>query len=76
MGNIEGLFVAEEDEVKAAIGKHVYFGEILGKHSEICGDIDADEIVALTDDQDFIDKAIACNVVPTGYNPLKYLGNG
>lgn len=27
MGNLDGLFVAEESTVESAIGKEVYFGE-------------------------------------------------
>ena len=37
MGSLEGVFVAEETELKAAIGKTIDFGEALGKHSEIDG---------------------------------------
>lgn len=35
MGEIEGLFIADEDAVKRSIGKHVHFGEVLGKHSDV-----------------------------------------
>lgn len=34
-GELEGLFIAEEKEVKNIIGKNVYFGEVLGKHSDV-----------------------------------------
>jgi hypothetical protein len=36
MGALSGIFVAEEEAVEALIasGKEVYFGEVLGKHSE------------------------------------------
>jgi hypothetical protein len=34
-GEIEGLFIALEDAVKDSIGKFVYLGEVLGKHSEV-----------------------------------------
>ena len=39
-GDIEGLFIAEKHKIEAAYGKHVYFGGVLGKHSEIYGDLD------------------------------------
>ena len=41
-GDIEGLFIADEDEVKASTGKFVYLGEVLGKHSEVSFDLEED----------------------------------
>lgn len=35
MGSLEGLFIAEEKDVKDIIGKNVQFGEVLGKHSDV-----------------------------------------
>lgn len=74
MGSVEGLFVATEDEVRAAIGKHVYFGEILGKHSDIFGDIDEGDIQKLDLDSNTVEKvtALLCETW-SGYNPLQYL---
>ncbi len=72
MGRVQGTFIADDSEVAAAIGREVNFGEILGKHSEIYGTIEAGEIVEVTDDQDFIAKAEKYGVGATGYNPLEY----
>ena len=36
-GMVDGLFVTTQEKIDAAIGTEVYFGEILGKHSEIFG---------------------------------------
>jgi hypothetical protein len=71
MGRVRGLFVASDDEVKAAIGRDLYFGEILGKHSEIYGTLDEKDLKRLTDDPTFIAKfkEYGCS---SGYNPLKY----
>jgi hypothetical protein len=44
MGWLDGLFIADEAEVAAAIGKQVDFGEALGKHSEVYGKLEAHEI--------------------------------
>jgi hypothetical protein len=44
MGDLDGVFFATPEEVKAAIGDRVYFGEVLGKHSEISGTLDADDV--------------------------------
>lgn len=34
-GTLEGLFVATDAEVDKACKKSVYYGEVLGKHSEV-----------------------------------------
>ncbi len=75
MGDVTGLFVAENTEVEAAIGKHLYFGEILGKHSDISGNLTADDLTVKSDDQDFIEKLVTVigNTTISGYNPLNYL---
>ena len=73
-GDLTGVFVADEEEIQASIGRHVYFGEVLGKHSEIYGDLGADDFQELTDDQDFIEKAEKFRLVPTGFNPIWELG--
>lgn len=73
MGGVSGVFTAEEEEVKAAIGSRVNFGEILGKHSEVRGVLKEEQIEMLTDDQvavEVIDKYLGGG---TGYDPLDYL---
>ena len=49
MGDVDGLFVADEKEVAKVInlGTRIYFGEILGKHSEIDGTLDDDDLPIL-----------------------------
>lgn len=76
MGDLVGVFAAEEAAVRAAVGREVYFGEVLGKHSEIYGDVTEDDFEVLTDDQAFIDQAIAYGLLPTGHNPLDRLRGG
>lgn len=73
MGTLQGTFIAEEKDVADAIGKHVYFGEVLGKHSDIHGDLSAEDFKVLTEDRDFIEKAAKYGLAGTGYNPLDYL---
>lgn len=34
-GDLEGLFIAKDTDVKKLMGTEVYFGEVLGKHSEV-----------------------------------------
>ena len=67
-GEVEGVFKAKKEEVDNAIGKDVYFGEILGKHSEVYGTIEEGEITLESDD-----PLVVKNAVESGYNPLDYL---
>ena len=74
MGDVEGLFIAEEFEVDSAIGSQVRFGEILGKHSDISGTLSSVDLKVISDEQDRIDWLLGI-VGPTvsGYNPLEYV---
>jgi hypothetical protein len=72
-GEVEGIFVSTKDKIKENIGKNVYFGEILGKHSEIYGELEESDLEILTEDLDFIEKAIAYGISEIGYNPLDYI---
>lgn len=56
LGDLEGLFITTEDELKSWYGRESYFGEVLGKHSEIDGAIDEGDFTIKSDDQEFIDK--------------------
>lgn len=71
-GHIEGMFVATNEQVEEACGKEVYFGEVLGKHSEIFGVLRRDDFHLLTDDPDFVRnfEKFKCE---SGFNPLNYL---
>lgn len=71
MGDLEGVFVAEEKDVENLIGKHIYFGEVLGKHSEICGELESNDIVLLTDDSKVV-ELFERHVGTVGYNPFDY----
>lgn len=71
MGTVKGIFTATDEEVTSAIGREVYFGEVLGKHSEIYGTLEAQEVTLVTDDADFV-AAFDRFKCATGYNPLKY----
>lgn len=77
-GNVNGLFVAEEEILEKAIGMNVYFGEILGKHSQIRGTLGREDLEVLSEDQEKIEwlmslfGTVGCYTI-SGYNPLKYL---
>lgn len=75
MGSVQGLFVADEENVKEAFGKTVYFGEVLGKHSDVSGELDKEDLEIVSEDEVFITKLVEVigktNI--SGYNPLDYL---
>lgn len=74
-GEVDGKFICTEEEFYSLIDKEIYFGEILGKHSEIFGTIDKDDIKIISEDQEFIIKCLEIFGKKTisGYNPLNYL---
>lgn len=71
-GVVNGCFVADNSEVEQAIGKEVYFGEILGKHSEIYGILEKGEIELVTTDEQVVNLFEQFEL-SNGYNPLEYL---
>lgn len=75
MGSVSGLFVAEESAIEKALGKTVYFGEILGKHSDIHGELSVEDLTIMSDDPEFIAKLaeVIGSEHISGRNPLDYL---
>lgn len=72
-GSLEGLFVANIADVDFLIEKgwEVYFGEVLGKHSEVCGPIEEVDIKLVSTDEAVI-KVITDNELENGHNPFHY----
>ena len=81
MGELEGLFIAEDDVLKNSIGKNVYFGEVLGKHSEIYGVIGVHDFIHIPIPREAIEiigsafgmQSDSKYVTISGYNPLDCL---
>lgn len=74
MGRLDGLFSATQEEVDKAIGKYMYFGEVLGKHSEVEGNLEAHEIKLISDDQEKVDWLLdLLGESVSGFNPLAYI---
>ena len=71
MGSLKGVFVRDEADVANLIGKQVYFGEILGKHSDISAVMEKEHFQELTSDSDFIAKFEQYDL-KTGVNPFRY----
>lgn len=67
---IGGLFVATDEEVKNLIGKQVYFGEYEGKHSEVYGTIEEEEITLVSDNPIVVEA-----VGNFGLNPIEFLND-
>jgi hypothetical protein len=74
MGSLEGIFVADPKEVKQLIDseKDVYFGEVLGKHSEIYSPISDDEITMVSDDPAFV-ELFEAHDLSSGFCPFDYI---
>ncbi len=69
------LFITDDRDVSSIIEKSVYFGEVLGKYSEIIGTIGFEEIIEVSVDQDRVSKLESVFGGPnlSGYNPFNYL---
>jgi hypothetical protein len=72
MGVLEGVFAENEKLIKKIIGRNVYFGEVLGKHSDVRVRMEEDHFTKLTDDQDFIKKFKEYELA-SGFNPFNYI---
>ena len=70
-GNLSGIFVQSKDFVDRLIGCEVYFGEVLGKHSEVYGEIESEDLVLVTENEEFI-KLFQEYDLSNGYNPFDY----
>jgi hypothetical protein len=73
-GEITGLFISTEEEVTAAIGSNVSFGEIAGKHSDVNITLKPEHFRVIEVSDDTIDdlETIMGNTV-SGYNPFDYM---
>ena len=74
MGTLRGIFTAEDSVMNALItsGKEVYFGEVLGKHSEICGPIEASGITMISNDP-LVVAVFNNHKMECGFNPFHYI---
>ncbi len=72
-GELEGVFVAKKSHVKILIDSEmeIYFGEVLGKHSEVYGKIEKKELKMVSDSEEVI-NVIRNHELSSGYNPFDY----
>jgi hypothetical protein len=71
MGDLEGVFVSTDEQLHGLYGEEIYFGEVLGKHSEVILTLDPKHITEVTDDEKFIELFEQYNL-ENGYNPFDY----
>lgn len=74
MGVLSGIFIADTEAMNELIKseKEVYFGEVLGKHSEVNGPIEDCDVELVTTDE----KVIAIfeeHDLSSGFNPFDYI---
>ena len=73
-GDVEGLFVEDSNVVENAIGSNVYFGEICGKHSDVYGTLDEEDLTVVSEDQEKISWLVdILGRSISGYNPFDYI---
>ncbi len=73
MGSLDGLFVTTKAKLERLYGKEVYFGEVLGKHSDICSEMDASLFRVLDLSPDVVEKLeTECGSTISGMNPFDY----
>lgn len=72
MGFVESYFIATPEEVVSHYGEELWFGEILGKHSEIHGHFDEEDLKIISTDPSFV-RQFEKEIGSTGHNPLEYL---
>lgn len=75
MGDLNGIFICEKEALENLYGKEIYFGEVLGKHSEVVVEVDEGCFEIKTNDQDFIAKFIEImgDGTISGYNPFDFI---
>lgn len=71
-GNLESIFISTKEIVNYLIENklQVYFGEVLGKHSEVFGDFEPNEITFITSDENVI-KVIKDYGLTNGIDPTE-----
>lgn len=73
-GSLEGLFVATKEEIEEVTGEEAYFGEVLGKHSEVYGTLDEEDITQIDISPEAVEE-VSKHLGDTwsGWNPLEYV---
>lgn len=72
-GDLFGIFEADDKEIELllSLNKQIYFGEVLGKHSEVIVTLDNDDITLVTKDPEAVCNFVEYNM-EGGINPFDY----
>ena len=70
-GELEGLFIADERDVIDIIDQEVFFGEVLGKHSDVSAVMDEDMFTVIDVPEETL-KTLEKELGSTwsGFNPI------
>lgn len=70
-GSLEGIFVRDKEDVEILLSKKILvrFGEVLGKHSDVCVSLTPSEITMVSDDPAAV-KLFLDNKLYSGSNPF------
>ncbi len=74
-GDVKGVFLVSKEDFELArkLNPQVYFGEILGKHSEVYCDFNEISFEVKTEDQEKVKALIEMDMHSNGHNPFDYL---
>lgn len=72
MGDLYATFVSTPEQIDNLIGEEIYFGEVLGKHSDVTVTMRPEYFMVITQDQDFIDKFMKYEL-ESGHIPFNYI---
>ena len=73
MGILEGVLISTKEKVDMLIESEieVYFGEVLGKHSEVFGKIEKEELTFVSDNEEAV-RVLEEHDLTSGFNPFHY----
>lgn len=73
-GTLYGIFLSNKESVDNLIasGKEIYFGEVLGKHSEISDPLTSLDVTLVTTDLEAVEM-FKKHDMAIGYNPFNYI---
>lgn len=70
MGDLEGLFIADKEEVAARIGCEIGYGECLGKHSDISEELTEGQLSIVSESESDIEVLERLGLTSIGTDPM------
>lgn len=76
MGELDGMFVCDQELLERLYDRDAHFGEVLGKHSEVIATLNADMFEVKSEDAEFIKQLVdILGVDINGFNPFDHIRN-